>query len=159
MASWFKTGCYSCALAVALGAFGAHGLKSRVDPAMIEIWQTAVQYHFIHAFGMMLNAVAPKVSDNAGVHIAECFIQPIRVCISDWYFSFLWFSLCIGFVSEKMVGSHYTFWWSFLHSRMGITWLEKLRQHILIIWETNKIPIYSAEAYHQFETPSYKPVS
>lgn len=64
--NWFRTGCYSCALAVVLGAFGAHGLKKHVDPAMIEIWQTAVQYHFIHSFGMIFTALAPKTSDNAG---------------------------------------------------------------------------------------------
>lgn len=36
-------------LAVALGAFGAHGLKSILDPAMMQVWQTAVQYHLVHA--------------------------------------------------------------------------------------------------------------
>jgi uncharacterized membrane protein YgdD (TMEM256/DUF423 family) len=66
--NWFKTGAASCAIAVALGAFGAHGLKSRgIEPYLLEIWSTAVQYHFIHALGMMLNGVAPGgPSHNAG---------------------------------------------------------------------------------------------
>jgi len=35
-------------LAVALGAFGAHGLKSKVAPELLAAYQTGVQYHFTH---------------------------------------------------------------------------------------------------------------
>lgn len=35
----------SMALAVALGAFGAHGLSESVSPARLETWDTAVRYH------------------------------------------------------------------------------------------------------------------
>ena len=38
------------ALGVAAGAFGAHGLKGRVDP---DLWHTAVFYHLIHAVAMV----------------------------------------------------------------------------------------------------------
>lgn len=41
-------------LGVALGAFGAHGLKSRVDADMLVVWQTSVQYHLVHALGLLL---------------------------------------------------------------------------------------------------------
>jgi uncharacterized membrane protein YgdD (TMEM256/DUF423 family) len=41
-------------LAVALGAFGAHGLKSRVSAEMLTVWQTAVLYHLAHALGLLL---------------------------------------------------------------------------------------------------------
>lgn len=36
-------------LAVSLGAFGSHGLKSRLTEYHLGIWQTGVQYHFYHA--------------------------------------------------------------------------------------------------------------
>ena len=39
-------------LAVALGAFGAHALKSRLTPEMTVTWQTAVQYHAWHALAL-----------------------------------------------------------------------------------------------------------
>jgi uncharacterized membrane protein YgdD (TMEM256/DUF423 family) len=39
--------------AVALGAFGAHALRSRLAPDMMAIYQTAVQYHFVHALGLL----------------------------------------------------------------------------------------------------------
>lgn len=40
-------------LCVLLGAFGAHALKSRLSPELLEIYGTAVQYHFYHALGLL----------------------------------------------------------------------------------------------------------
>lgn len=42
------------ALAVALGAFGAHGLKSQLSTEMLQTWKTGVDYHFYHALGLLL---------------------------------------------------------------------------------------------------------
>ncbi len=39
-------------VAVALGAFGAHALKSRLEPDLLATWQTAVLYHALHALGL-----------------------------------------------------------------------------------------------------------
>ncbi len=36
-----------------LGAFGAHGLKSRLGAAGLDTWQTAVSYHLIHALALL----------------------------------------------------------------------------------------------------------
>jgi uncharacterized membrane protein YgdD (TMEM256/DUF423 family) len=43
----------AAALAVALGAFGAHGLKARLSAEMLAVWQTAVHYHAWHALGLL----------------------------------------------------------------------------------------------------------
>lgn len=40
-------------LAVALGAFGAHALKSRLSPELLSVYETAVQYHFYHALALL----------------------------------------------------------------------------------------------------------
>lgn len=45
-------------LSVALGAFGAHGLKSRISADMLTIYQTGVHYHMIHALGIIAVALA-----------------------------------------------------------------------------------------------------
>jgi uncharacterized membrane protein YgdD (TMEM256/DUF423 family) len=45
------------AVAVALGAFGAHALKARVAPEMLAVWQTGVTYHAWHAIGLLLLGV------------------------------------------------------------------------------------------------------
>lgn len=49
------------ALAVGLGAFGAHALANLVDAKALANWQTAVQYHFIHALALLVLAVWMKV--------------------------------------------------------------------------------------------------
>jgi uncharacterized membrane protein YgdD (TMEM256/DUF423 family) len=45
------------ALAVAIGAFGAHGLKAHLSEAMLQTWKTGVEYHFYHALGLLLIGV------------------------------------------------------------------------------------------------------
>jgi uncharacterized membrane protein YgdD (TMEM256/DUF423 family) len=40
-------------LAVALGAFGAHGLRNRLTPDMLAVFETGVRYHMYHALGLI----------------------------------------------------------------------------------------------------------
>ncbi len=47
-------------LAVALGAFAAHGLRGKLDAHMMEVFQTGVRYHFFHALGLALIALLAK---------------------------------------------------------------------------------------------------
>jgi uncharacterized membrane protein YgdD (TMEM256/DUF423 family) len=46
------------AVAVALGAFGAHGLRARVNPEALQVWHTAVQYHFWNSLGVLAIGLA-----------------------------------------------------------------------------------------------------
>ena len=39
---------------IALGAFGAHGLKKMLSADMLAVYQTGIQYHFYHAFGILI---------------------------------------------------------------------------------------------------------
>ena len=48
------TGAILALLGVAVGAFGAHALKARLDADMLAVYQTGVQYHLIHALGILL---------------------------------------------------------------------------------------------------------
>ena len=52
------------AIAVALGAFGAHAIRELVDEKAIQTWQTAVQYHFYHLFAIALVAILLKQGVN-----------------------------------------------------------------------------------------------
>ena len=53
-------------LAVALGAFGAHALKTRLAPDMLAVWHTGVEYHVFHALGLLaVGIVALRVPDSA----------------------------------------------------------------------------------------------
>lgn len=47
-------GAVFCALAVAGGAFGAHGLASRLDARGLELWETAARYLMYAGFGLCL---------------------------------------------------------------------------------------------------------
>jgi uncharacterized membrane protein YgdD (TMEM256/DUF423 family) len=44
-------------LGVAAGAFGAHGLRNRVSPDMLQVFETAVRYQLYHVFALLLTAV------------------------------------------------------------------------------------------------------
>ena len=59
--NWSAVGAGGLALAVALGAFGAHGLKDRLDAYSMGIWEKAVFYHFIHALGLRVVPVLAKL--------------------------------------------------------------------------------------------------
>lgn len=48
---------FSGMTAVALGAFGSHGLKARLSEASLGVWQTAVQYHFFHTLALLAVAI------------------------------------------------------------------------------------------------------
>jgi len=57
-ARWFAIGAWLGALGVSLGAFGAHGLKARVSPEMVAVWETGARYHVIHALALLATAWA-----------------------------------------------------------------------------------------------------
>lgn len=56
MKTFVVIGAINAFLAVALGAFGAHGLKDRLDAHYLEIWKTGVQYQMFHAAGILIIA-------------------------------------------------------------------------------------------------------
>jgi len=52
--NWISIGSVSMALAVLLGAFGAHGLKGTLTEKYLEIYNTGVFYHLIHSLGLII---------------------------------------------------------------------------------------------------------
>ena len=58
--NWSATGAIALALGVILGAFGAHGLRSRLDAYLMSIYEKAVFYHFIHGLGILIVSLLPK---------------------------------------------------------------------------------------------------
>jgi len=51
-------------LAVITGAFGAHGLKALITPQQLEVWHTAVQYHFYHVFALLFLSTFTRFKNN-----------------------------------------------------------------------------------------------
>ncbi|MBF0657336.1 DUF423 domain-containing protein [Psychrobacter sp. NG25] len=54
MLNWVGIAAINMAIAVALGAFGAHGLKNIASPQQLEWWHTATLYLLVHAIGLLL---------------------------------------------------------------------------------------------------------
>jgi len=51
------------ALATAFGAFGAHALKAYLAPEKLQVYETAVRYHFLHALGLLAIGVLLRSID------------------------------------------------------------------------------------------------
>ena len=68
MKAWIIIGSLFAALAVILGAFGAHGMKARFSPEEMAIFETGVRYHVIHALGLILIG-------NLGFHVSSDLLQ------------------------------------------------------------------------------------
>ncbi|MDB4931359.1 MAG: hypothetical protein JWM10_3843 [Myxococcaceae bacterium] len=62
---WALAGAANAFVAVAAGAFGAHGLRARVSPRMLEVFETGARYQMFHALGLL--AVAWIASQREGV--------------------------------------------------------------------------------------------
>jgi len=58
--NWSQIGAILMALSVVLGAFGAHGLRDRLDAYHMEVYQKAVFYQFIHSLGILIVGILPK---------------------------------------------------------------------------------------------------
>jgi uncharacterized membrane protein YgdD (TMEM256/DUF423 family) len=69
--TFLMLGSLNAFLSVALGAFGAHALKSKLSPDMLNVYQTGVQYHMIHSIGLILIALlADKLGNSSLVNVS-----------------------------------------------------------------------------------------
>ncbi len=50
---WLALGAANAFIAVAAGAFGAHGLKAKLTPQLLETWEVGARYHVYHALGLI----------------------------------------------------------------------------------------------------------
>ena len=68
-------GALICALAVVAGAFGAHGLKSRLDADALALWETAARYFMYAGLGLVLVGLA-------ALHEAKRGYDTATVCLT-----------------------------------------------------------------------------
>ncbi len=86
--TWSSAGSILLALAVALGAFGAHGLRSRLDAYSLSIWEKAVFYHFIHALGLLIASFLSKtgtISETAISNVCTLLLAGILLFSGSLY--------------------------------------------------------------------------
>jgi uncharacterized membrane protein YgdD (TMEM256/DUF423 family) len=59
--NWSSVGAILLALAVIIGAFGAHALQGRLDAYSKGVYETGVMYHFFHALGLLVISFLPRI--------------------------------------------------------------------------------------------------
>ncbi len=75
-------------LAVAIGAFGAHGLKGRLDEYSMGVYEKAVIYHFFHALGLLIVSILPRLgllSQSSGSWICGLLLAGILLFSGSLY--------------------------------------------------------------------------
>jgi len=65
------------ALSVAIGAFGAHGLKQLVDAQAIATFETGVRYQMYHSLSLFIPALIPTLSDSTKKWVFRFFLLGI----------------------------------------------------------------------------------
>lgn len=82
---------FMMALAIALGAFGAHGLKSIVDDSMLKVYNTGVQYHFYNTLGLFITSFLIILKPNSKKIVTASWLILIGMII----FSFSLYALVV----------------------------------------------------------------
>ena len=79
-------------LAVVLGAFGAHALKDRLEPAMLAAFNTAVHYQMLHATVVLVILLLARTSDSPGFLLgaAGSMLAGILLFSGSLYVLVLW---------------------------------------------------------------------
>jgi len=72
---WLGFGAVFALLAVALGAFGTHGLRGRLDAHYLEVFETGVRYQVYHALALLLlAALAPHLPEGPAAWTGRLFV-------------------------------------------------------------------------------------
>ena len=74
-------------LGVAIGAFGAHGLRGRLSPEMLAVFETGVRYQMYHVFALLIVAAAAGQAGPARLLLASgwSFIAGIAIFSGSLY--------------------------------------------------------------------------
>ena len=73
MKFFLTTGFLLAAVAVALGAFGAHGLKPKLSIEQLQTYETAVKYQFYHVFALIVVGILMQIFPNLKLALAGDF--------------------------------------------------------------------------------------
>jgi uncharacterized membrane protein YgdD (TMEM256/DUF423 family) len=83
---WLRCGAGLMFLAVSLGAFAAHGLKSKLTPDMMAIFETGVRYHVYHALALLAVGLISARWPGRGVNAAGwCFVAGVLIFSGSLY--------------------------------------------------------------------------
>ncbi len=98
--NWSAIGAIALALAVMIGAFGAHALEGRLDAYSRGVYETGVTYHFFHALGLLIVSLLPRIGALSPTQASRiCLLLAVGIVL----FSGSLYVLAIS--GEKMLGA------------------------------------------------------
>lgn len=65
------------AITIAIGAFGAHGLKELIDTKALITFETGVRYQMYHVFALLIVGIAPVITENVKKWVFRFFVLGI----------------------------------------------------------------------------------
>ncbi|WP_348272323.1 DUF423 domain-containing protein [Paenibacillus sp. 453mf] len=68
-------------IAVAMGAFGAHALKSKFEEGKQKVYETAVQYHLIHALAIIVAGILAGQYPEAGLLVTAGWFMAVGIIL------------------------------------------------------------------------------
>ncbi len=84
--TFLLAGAVAAFIAVGFGAFGAHGLRGRLTPDMLAVFETGVRYHMYHALALLLTAaLVPRIEGKAIVAAGWLFVAGIVLFSGSLY--------------------------------------------------------------------------
>lgn len=86
---WLLVGAIDGFLAVAAGAFGAHGLQGRTDAQGLSIFQTGAEYHLVHALAIVAAALAARGARKLLAGVAAAFFAAGTILFSGSLYYFV----------------------------------------------------------------------
>ena len=87
MKFFLTTGFLLAAVAVALGAFGAHGLKPKLSIEQLQTYETAVKYQFYHVYALIVVGILMQIFPNLKLALAgDFFLTGIILFCGSLYF-------------------------------------------------------------------------
>ena len=112
--TWIVIGaCFAC-LAVVLGAFAAHGLKSKISTEDLAIFETGVRYQMYHSLGLiLLGLIGFQTAQDIVLFPAIMFIIGIIIFSGTLYLIPLTGSRWLGAITP-IGGTAFILGWSFL---------------------------------------------
>jgi len=72
---WIALGALNAAIAVAAGAFAAHGLRGKLDARALEVFETGARYHMYHAFAIIGAGLVASLGVSRGAATASWLFQ------------------------------------------------------------------------------------
>jgi len=114
MNAWLFVAAVNGALAVAAGAFAAHGLQARLDPHALQVFETGARYHMYHALAIGLAAFAIRdVAATPAAIAAGFFLAGILLFSGSLYLLALTGMRVLGIVTP-FGGVCFLIGWGFL---------------------------------------------